>query len=64
MDVGLVLKIAGIGMLVAVASQVLSRSGREDMATLVSVAGVVLALLLLVGEIASLFSLVQEVFGL
>lgn len=64
MDVGLVLKIAGIGMLVAVASQVLSRSGREDMATLVSVAGVVIALLLLVGEIASLFSLVQEVFGL
>ena len=64
MEVGLVLKIAGIGMLVAVASQVLSRSGREDMATLVSVAGVVLALLILVGEIASLFSLVQEVFGL
>ena len=64
MDVGLVLKIAGIGMLVAVASQVLSRSGREDMATLVSVAGVVIALLLLVGEIASLFSLVREVFGL
>ena len=64
MDVGLVLKIAGIGMLVAVASQVLSRSGRDDMATLVSVAGVVLALLLLVGEIASLFSLVREVFGL
>ena len=64
MEITLLLKIAGIGMLVSVATQVLNRSGREDMATLVSVAGVVLALWMLVSEIAGLFSMVREVFGL
>ena len=63
-EITLLLKIAGIGMLVATATQVLSRSGREDMATLVSVAGVVLALWMLVTEIAGLFGMVREVFGL
>ena len=64
MDVSLVLKLAGIGLLVSVAQQILSRTGRDEQAMLVSVAGIVLVLLLLIEEIGRLFALVESVFGL
>ena len=64
MDVSLLLKIAGIGMLVAVSCQVLSKIGREDQATMVSVAGIIVVLLILVGELGELFNTVKDVFGL
>ena len=64
MDVGLILKVAGVGMLIAVSHQVLSKSGRDEQATLVSIAGILVVLLLLVEEIASLISLLREVFGI
>lgn len=60
----MVFKIAAIGILVAVLSQVLERTGREDMATLTGVAGLVLALLMVVNVIAQLFSSVKSIFGL
>lgn len=63
MDVSLVLKVAGVGILVSVAQQILSRAGRDEQAMLVSLAGIVLVLLLLVEEIARLFALVESVFG-
>ena len=63
MDVNTVMKIAGIGILVAVACQVLSRAGRDDQASLVSLAGVVVVLLLLVEKIGALFSTVRSLFG-
>lgn len=63
MDVGLILKIVGIGMLVTVSCQILSRAGREEQATLVSLAGVVLVLLLLVGEIGRLYESIRSIFG-
>ena len=62
MDVSLVLKVAGVGLLVSVAQQILSRAGREEQAMLVSIAGIVLVLLLLIEEIGRLFSLVESVF--
>ena len=64
MDVGLVLRVAGVGILVAVAHQVLARSGRDEQAMLVSRAGVVMVLMMLVGEIGKLFDSVRAVFGL
>lgn len=64
MDVSFLLKIGGIGMTVAVCCQILSRIGRDDQATMVSVAGIILALFLLVDELGELFSRVGEVFGL
>ena len=64
MDISLVLKIAGLGMVVAVACQILSKVGREDQASFVSVAGIIAALLLLVDEMANLFDAVRGVFGL
>ena len=49
MDVTIIIKLAGVGVLVAVAAQILSKSGRDEQAMLVTVAGIVVALMLLVG---------------
>lgn len=64
MDVSLILKVAGIGLLVTVAHQILSKAGRDEQAMLVTVAGIVIVLLMLVEEIGRLFESVREVFGL
>ncbi len=63
MDVSLVLRVAGVGLLVTVACQILSRAGREEQSMLVSVAGIIIVLTMLIGEIGTLFSSVREVFG-
>ena len=64
MDISLIMKIAGIGMTVSVACQFLSKTGRDEQATYVSLAGIIVALLLLIGEIGELLDTVREVFGL
>ena len=64
MDISLIFKIAGLGMLVAVSCQILSKVGREDQASFVSIAGIIVALLLLIEEIGYLFDAVRDVFGL
>ncbi len=64
MDISLIIKIAGIGILVAVASQVLSKSGRDEQATFVTIAGILVTLMLLIGQIRELFDLITEVFGM
>ncbi|MBQ2118543.1 MAG: stage III sporulation protein AC, partial [Clostridia bacterium] len=63
MDIGLIMKIAGVGLLVAVVSQVLAKMGREEQATFVTLAGIVTVLIVLVAEIAKLFQTVRTVFG-
>ena len=63
MDVGLILKIAGVGVLVASASSILSRSGRDEQATLVTVAGFIVVMVMLVMEMGTLFETVKSVFG-
>ena len=57
-------KIAAIGILVAVLYQLLVRSGREDIATMVSIAGLVVVLLMVVDLVGQLFESVKQVFGL
>lgn len=64
MDVGIILKIAGVGLLVSVVCQILTKSGREEQAMLVSVAGVVVVLLVLIREISSLLNTVRSLFGI
>lgn len=64
MAVDFILKLAGVGMVVTVVCQVLSKAGRDEQATLVSVGGIILVLFFLVEEIAKLLSLLFEVFGL
>lgn len=63
MDVGLILRVAGIGLLVAMAAQILSKSGRDEQATFVTVAGMIVVFLLLVQEIGTLFDTVRAIFG-
>ncbi|MBQ2391041.1 MAG: stage III sporulation protein AC [Clostridia bacterium] len=64
MEVDLIFKIAAIGIIVAVLHQVLIRSGREDQALMVTLAGIVVVLMMLVEEISTLFETVKKVFGL
>ena len=64
MDISFIMRIAGIGMLVAVTCQILSKIGRDDQATMVSVAGIILVLIILIGELGELFNTVREVFGI
>lgn len=63
MDVSLILRVAGIGILVAVAAQILQKSGRDEQATLVVISGIVVVFLLLVREIGTLFDTVRSTFG-
>lgn len=64
MDVDLIFKIAAIGILVSVLNQVLTRSGRDEQATMTTLAGLVVVLMMVVREISELFELVKELFGL
>lgn len=64
MEVDLIFKIAAIGILVAVLNQVLSRAGRDEQAMMTTLAGLVVVLMMVVQEIASLFDLVKDLFGL
>ncbi len=64
MDISLIVKIAGIGILVAVASQILSKSGRDEQAIFVTIAGILTALMLLVTEIKGLFDMITAMFGI
>ena len=63
MDISLIIKVAGVGILVSVASQILSKSGRDEQSMLVTITGIVVVLLLLVDEIALLFDRICTVFG-
>lgn len=64
MDVSLLLRVAGVGMLVAVGCQILSRSGRDEQALLLTLSGMITVLLMLVGELGELISALRGVFGI
>ena len=64
MDVDLIFKIAAIGILVSVLNQVLTRAGRDEQATMVTLTALVVVLMMVVQEIADLFALVENLFGL
>ena len=64
MDVSLVLKIVGVGLLTGVGVQLLQKSGKDEQATYVTLAGVIAVVLVLIREIASLFKVIGNIFGL
>ena len=64
MDIDLVSKIAATGIIVAVLNQLLIRSGREDQAMMTTLAGLIVVLTMLVGQISDLFILIQTLFDL
>ena len=62
MDVQLIFKIAAGGIIVTLQNQVLVRSGREEQATMTTLAGLVVVLMIVAQKIAQLFDLVQSLF--
>ena len=64
MNVELIFQIAGIGIIVSVMNVLLSRSGRDEQALMIKIAGLVVVLMMVVGEIARLFETVKTVFGI
>lgn len=63
MEIDLVFKIAAVGIVVSILNQVLTRSGREEQATMTTLAGLVVVLMILVEKIADLFELVKTLFA-
>ena len=64
MEIDLIFKIAGIGIIVAVLNQLLIRSGREDQAMMTTLAGLVVVLSILVKQISVLFVTIKSLFAL
>ena len=62
MEIDLIFKIAAVGIIVSILNQVLSRSGREEQATMTTLAGLVVVLMMLAQKIAALFDLVKTLF--
>ena len=64
MEIDLIFKIAAIGIIVSILNQVLSRSGREEQATMTTLTGLVVVLMMVAQKISDLFALVKSLFGL
>ncbi len=64
MNVDLIFKIAGIGIIVAVLNLLLKRAEREEQAMMTTLAGLIVVLMIIIGEIDNLFETVKNVFGL
>ena len=64
MDITILFKIAAIGIIITVICQILKKSDRDDIATLVSIVGLVIVLAVVVGMIGDLFKQIQDIFGL
>ena len=64
MDVSLILKVAGIGLSVSIAYQLLAKYGRDEQAVLVSLSGIIIVMLMLTDKLGALFSDIRSIFGL
>ena len=64
MEIDLIFKIAAIGIIIAVLNQLLSRSGREEMATLVTIAGLVIVLMMILSLVGDFFNSVKTIFNI
>ena len=63
MDVDLIFRIAAVGILVAVLTQLLTRSGRDEQALMTTIAGLVVVLVLVIQKISELFALIKQLFS-
>ncbi len=64
MDSDLILRIIGIGLIVSVAYQILSKSGRDEQAMFVTIAGIIVVLVMITSEIAELLNTIKDLFGI
>lgn len=62
MDIDLIFKIAAIGIITSILNQVLSRSGREEQATMTTLAALIVVLMIIAQKISELFELVKTLF--
>ena len=63
MNVDLVFRIAAVGIIVSVLNQVLIRSGREEQATMTTLAGLIVVLMVIIREVHTLFETARRLFG-
>ncbi len=64
MEIDIIFKIAAVGLLTAIVNQILKKSDKDEMATIVTLVGLVIGLLLVIDMLTDLFSVLQSVFGL
>lgn len=64
MDIQIIFKIASIGILTAVTNQILKYAGKDEIATLTTLAGVVVVLFMIINMISELFDVVKSLFSL
>jgi stage III sporulation protein AC len=64
MDIGFIMKIAGIGIVVSIACQILGKSGRDEQSTYVIIAGMLVVFVMLIGQMKELFEMIRTVFGI
>ncbi len=62
MDIGIIFKIAAVGILTAVVNQILKKADKDEIATLTTLAGLVMVLLMVVDMIAQLFDTLKILF--
>jgi stage III sporulation protein AC len=62
MEIGLILKIAGVGLIVSVIAQILNKSGRDEQGIMLIIAGIIVVFFILVGEMGDLFEQIKDVF--
>lgn len=64
MELDLIFKIAAVGIIVAILNLILKKTDHDEQAVMLTVAGIVIVLLMLIPEIKELFEMIQSVFGL
>lgn len=64
LNVDLILKIAGIGFVIAIAEQLLAKAGKDEYSILLTFTGVVIVLSVIIPEVASLFDLLRSTFNI
>lgn len=64
MDVDFIFRIAGIGVIVTIIAQLLTRAGRDDIAMLATLSGLLVVLMMVAGQISSFFTSVRSLFSL
>ena len=64
MNVEMLFKIAGVGIVAAVVTQLLKQSGRDEMATIAAIAGLIIGLMMMLDMVEELFTNVRAVFNL
>ena len=64
MDISIIFKLAAVGIVITIVCQVLKKSEREDIATLVSLAGLIIIMTVVIGMVADLFDSIKSIFDL